>query len=127
MHPVIAKTFGGLSPQYYFRQFFFGVIFPLMIYSVLSQQETVPMPYLMIGLLIVNTLLYPYARFVYEGIVGFIIGENVFLVNTFLMLFVKFMTMTVCWSFAIFIAPVGLLYLYIHHSKNSSERRSQGV
>jgi hypothetical protein len=24
MHPIIAKTFGGLTPQYYFRQFAFG-------------------------------------------------------------------------------------------------------
>ncbi|SFH57403.1 hypothetical protein SAMN05216299_12440 [Nitrosospira sp. Nsp14] len=26
MHPVIAKTFGGLSKPYYFRQFFFGLL-----------------------------------------------------------------------------------------------------
>jgi hypothetical protein len=25
MHPVIAKTFGGLSAQYYFRQFVFAL------------------------------------------------------------------------------------------------------
>jgi hypothetical protein len=34
------------------------------------------------------------------------------------MMFVKLMTMTLCWSGAIFIAPVGLAYLYYHHSKN---------
>lgn len=32
-------------------------------------------------------------------------------------LLVKSMTMMVCWTGAIFIAPVGLAYLYFHHSK----------
>ncbi|WP_256857306.1 hypothetical protein [Xanthomonas axonopodis] len=72
------------------------------------------------ALLAVNTLLYPYSRFVYESIVGYIMGGNVFFVNAILMLFVKLMTMAICWSFAIFIAPIGLLYLYVHHSQRSA-------
>lgn len=28
MHPVISKTFGGLSRASYFRHFIFGLIFP---------------------------------------------------------------------------------------------------
>lgn len=27
MHPVIAKTFGGLSPSYYVRQFLFELVY----------------------------------------------------------------------------------------------------
>lgn len=68
----------------------------------------------------INTLLYPYARFVYESVVGFIMGGNVFFVNAFFMLFVKLMTMALCWAGAIFIAPIGLAYLYYHHSKERS-------
>jgi hypothetical protein len=41
----------------------------------------------------------------------------VFFVNAFLMLFVKLITMALCWAGAMFIAPVGLAYLYYHHSK----------
>lgn len=67
MHPVIAKTFGGLSSQYYFRQFLFGLAFPALIY-------------------------------VMSGV-----------------------TMLLCWAFAIFIAPIGLAYLYYHHSKAERE------
>ncbi len=66
---------------------------------------------------VVSTILYPYSRFVYESIVGFIMGQNVFFVNAIFMLTVKFMTMTICWAFSIFIAPAGLAYLYFHHSK----------
>jgi hypothetical protein len=116
MHPVIAKTFGGLSPQYYVRQFVFGMIFPAFIYFVTSRSPH-PIQIGMLVLLVVNTLLYPYSRFVYEGILGFIMGNSVFWGNAFFMLFVKLITMLLCWCFAIFIAPVGLAYLYYHHSK----------
>jgi len=116
MHPVIAKTFGGLTPQYYFRQFVFGLIFPALMYFMLSRSPH-PVPFVMIGMVVINTLLYPYSRFVYEGVVGFIVGQNMFWVNAFFMLFVKIMTMALCWSLAIFIAPLGLAYLYFRHSK----------
>ena len=122
MHPVIAKTFGGLSRKYYFRQFFFGLIFSVLIFLMLSQSShRVPISAIVsITLFIViNTFLYPYSRYVYESLVGFILGKNVFFVNALLMLFVKLITMYLCWAFAVLIAPIGLAYLYYHHSKDS--------
>jgi hypothetical protein len=117
MHPVIAKTFGGLSKPYYFRQFFFGLLFLAFILFA-SSRSTQGMSLGTVLVVVINTLLYPYARFVYESVVGFITGNNVFFVNALLMMFVKLMTMTLCWAGALFIAPVGLAYLYYHHSKN---------
>ena len=72
-------------------------------------------------LTIINVFLYPYSRFVYENVVGFIMGENIFIINFFIMFIVKIFTMLLCWSFAIFIAPVGLIYLYFYHSKTSNK------
>lgn len=69
---------------------------------------------------LVSTLLYPYSRFVYESIAGFIMGKNVFFVNAIVMMMAKIFTMVMCWAAAIIIAPIGLLYLYIHHSKNEA-------
>jgi len=119
MHPFIAKTFGGLSPSYYFRQFVFGLIFPALILAVLSNSHQ-PFQISLIFFIIVSGFLYPYSRFVYERIVEFIMGGNVFFVNAIMMLGVKFGTMTLCYCFSIFIAPVGLIYLYFYHSKNSA-------
>jgi hypothetical protein len=118
MHPVIAKTFGGLSKAYYFRQLFFGLLFPLLFLAMSNAgSRPLAVPLAAYVLFAINTLLYPYSRFVYESAVGFIMGGNVFFVNAFFMLIVKFMTMAFCWSAAIFIAPIGLLYLYVHHSR----------
>jgi hypothetical protein len=119
MQDMIKKTFGGLSAQYYIRQLFFGSLFAaLIIYVVLNGGKPVQLS--MIALLAINTFLYPYSRFVYESVVGFIMGNNVFFVNAIFMIIFKIFTMMLCWSFAIFIAPIGLAYLYYHHSKTAS-------
>jgi len=122
MHPAIRKSFGGLSRPYFIRQFLFGLIFPALLLIAVNQNDGMgPTPFGTYGLIVVNTLLYPYSRFVYESVVGYILGSNVFFVSAPFMLFVKLMTMTLCWSFAIVIAPIGLLYLYFHHSRPSAK------
>ncbi len=116
MHPVLLKTFGGLTKSYYFRQMFFGLLFAafFVFTTMQSTVSTHPAQYAFVALCVI---LYPYSRFVYESIVGFIVGDNIFWANTLVVLFVKLITMTLCFAFAIFIAPIGLIYLYFHHSK----------
>lgn len=118
MHPVLAKTFGGLSPSYYFRQFIFGLALTGFFYFV-STQGKQSLDFATLSMMVANTLLYPYSRFVYESIVGFVLGSNVFFVNALLMLAAKMMTMFLCWILAMFVAPVGLIYLYFYHSKTT--------
>lgn len=116
MQTALLKSFGGLSLQIYVRHFLFGLIFPALFLFIWSQgNESMPMP--MMIFMAVSSLLYPYSRFVYEGVVGYILGNNVFFVNAILMLFAKYITMAICWVCAIFIAPVGLLYLYFTADK----------
>jgi hypothetical protein len=117
MHPVIAKTFGGLSTKYYFRQFVFGAAITAIVFFMASQ-GTQPIKISMLLFMAVSTILYPYSRFVYESIVGFIMGQNVFVLPAFILLVTKFITMIICWTFSLFVAPIGLAYLYFHHSKS---------
>jgi|LSQX01.1.fsa_nt_gb hypothetical protein len=123
MGTILQKTFGGLSREYYFRQLIFGaVLASLMIAININGGLTLingglTLPVTFIAILIVNALLYPYSRFVYESIMAFIMGDNVFFLNGIIMLFLKLMTMVLCFSFAIFIAPIGLIYLYFYHSR----------
>lgn len=126
MHPILRKTLGGLSAAYYGRQFVFGLAISALILFIQTRDlQAHPLEWGLVALLVINTVLYPYARFVYESIVGFIMGNNIFWVNALFMLFVKLITMAICWSFAIFIAPVGLAYLYYYHTKAESRARSE--
>ena len=109
----IKKIFGGLTKKYYIRQFLFGCIFlGFVIFGTMRHGIDL---FFFIGL--ISTFLYPYSRFVYESIIKFIIGENVFFMNAIAMLIFKFFMMFICWSAAILIAPIGMAYLYIQQSK----------
>lgn len=112
MHPVIERSFGGLSRTYYLRQFFFGLLL-LAFFLFLASRSHRGVPISAAALLALSTLLYPYSRFVYERVVGFVVGDSVLLVNVAIMLPIKLLAMSVCFVFAVFIAPVGLLYLYL--------------
>lgn len=121
MTSLLQKTFGGLSKEYFIRQFLFGLIFPAIFYFIASQNEGMSYPVPTILFMAINTLLYPYSRFSYESILEYIMGDNVFFGSAIFMMLVKFLTMTICWAFAVFIAPFGLVYLYFHHSKASAD------
>lgn len=112
MHPALSKTFGGLSKQYYFRQVFFGILIALVLIIIPLSQTKHSIQFALTVVYVVNIFLYPYSRFVYESIVGFIMGRNVFFVDATSMLVTKFVSMCFCWCFAIFVSPVGLAYLY---------------
>jgi hypothetical protein len=117
MHPIIQKTLGGLSVQYYLRQLFFGLAVGALIFYGENQSDR-SMSLGLLFLIVINTLLYPYSRFVYESIVDFIVGDGkIFIIHPLFMILAKVMTMLLCWFFALFIAPFGLAYLYYHHSK----------
>jgi hypothetical protein len=125
MHSVIKKTFGGLTKQYYFRQLFFGSLFFLGFFLFFSSMPNTPgksvnfVKYIMYAIIAINTFLYPYARFVYESVVSFIVGDNIVVTGLGITMIVKYLTMGLCWAAAIFIAPIGLIYLYFHHSKSA--------
>jgi len=79
MRSFFAKTFGGLTTSYYIRQFLFGLLFTVMIISLAANGPGgIGAKPGLIVLAIINTLLYPYSRFVYESVVGYIMGNNVF-------------------------------------------------
>ncbi|MFT2112461.1 hypothetical protein [Marinomonas sp. 2405UD68-3] len=125
MNPIIQKTLGGLSKEYYVRQFLFGLIFPAILYFISSQGTADGMPASLILLCIVNAFLYPYSRFVYESVVGYILGDTVLFGSIFVVAITKYITMSICWAAAIFIAPVGLVYLYFYHTKQDTNKQSQ--
>ena len=124
MNKIFSKTLGGLSPQYYFRHFVFGLLFAAF-FVWMQMQNNKPIEIAAIAFVVINTLLYPYSRFVYESIMDFIMGDNVFFLNAILILVVKFISMALCWGFAVFIAPVGLAYLYYYHSKEEKNIKEE--
>lgn len=119
MQSFFAKTFGGLSGPVYLRHFLFGaVISALLISFSLTGNHKANYGFIVFAL--INTVLYPYARFVYESVVSYIVGNNQFFWSTGLFLYAKYLTIAMCWAFSIFVAPVGLIYLFFRNNKRSA-------
>ncbi len=121
MKSIIRNTLGGLSVHYYFRQLLFGAMILATVYFLannkpdgLNLKDNISFVYLYI----LNTFLYPYSRFVYESIMDYLLGNNMYF-NNILTIFLKLITMLVCWQFAIVISPIGLIYLYFYHTRNN--------
>jgi len=113
----VLSLFKGLTKEYYFRQLFFAfVMFGVFLYLIINNQTEKSITFFIVYMFI-NTLLYPYARFTYESVVDFILGNNIFFVNAVFMLIAKVITMVICWAFAIYIAPIGLLLIYLYQKK----------
>lgn len=120
----ISKTFGGLNKSYYFRHFFFGLIIFILLEAMFikvgggAKKNILDGGFWAIsGICLLFLFLYPYSRFVYESIVNYIVGDNVFIVNTFLLLTIKVITIFLCFIFSWAIAPIGLIYLYFYYSR----------
>ncbi|EDL52207.1 hypothetical protein VSAK1_26645 [Vibrio mediterranei AK1] len=116
MKDFLKYTFGGLKTSYLIRQYIFGMLISFFYFNVATTNGQ-SLSAAIIAFFVINALLYPYSRFVYESIVEFVIGDNVFYVNGILMLFIKAITMILCWVAAILIAPIGLIYIYYHHTR----------
>ena len=77
MSSFLRKTFGGLSLSYYLRQLFFGGLLTALFFWV-QMQATGHIDVMTAIIGVLNAFIYPYAKFVYESIFGFIFGDNVF-------------------------------------------------
>ncbi|WP_238529644.1 hypothetical protein [Aggregatibacter actinomycetemcomitans] len=121
MMSFLSKTFGGLSKGYYIRQFLFGLLFFIFLiyigYDHYNRSENYYILATNIVYGLVSLILYPYSRFTYEGIVEYIVGNNIFITDVLFMMTVKLITMAICYFFALFISPIGLIWLYFYYSK----------
>lgn len=132
MNNFFRKTLGGLSKEYYIRQLFFGILLltpmflPYWMGPPELKNEGSP-PWNVILISLINLPLYPYSRFIYETAVNYILGDNMFILPAPILLFAKLMTMVMCFYLAIFIAPIGLAFLYYHHTKAEKELNRQHI
>lgn len=110
MKSIFLKTFGGLTASYLIRQYFFAILLGAFMLGFLSLGESEETRKIvngpMIAFVVVNVILYPYARYVFDSIVSFVLGDNFFILPIPVMLMIKFFNIAMCFCFAIFMAPL---------------------
>ena len=82
---LLRKTFFGLTFSYYLRNLIFAAVVAGFQYNY-QNTNIKAINVLPMALLIANTVLYPYSRFAYESLIGFFMGNNVFILPLIIML-----------------------------------------
>lgn len=120
MLSFISMTFGGLRKDYYFRNLLIGLVFCvgmwLMIDMLEAKASTPKLLHelvIMKGFAVVSSLLYPYAKFLYDSFWELLQGDRVYVysINIFTVWFIVVARM-MCWLFAWALSPLGLIVLY---------------
>ncbi len=60
--------------------------------------------------------------FIYESVIGYMLSNNTFFVNSSVFIYTKLITMGICFFLSIVIAPIGLIYLSFYHSKQENTK-----
>lgn len=117
MFRKLGWIFGGLQPAYYLRHFILISPLPLVMLAnaPLIDLETHTLNWNLVpgfAFVAVSWLIYPFSRFVYESVVNWILGDNVLIANAFIWLIAKLVTMVLCFSLAVFLAPIAWIYIF---------------
>lgn len=117
---IFNRAFCGLRKHYFFRNLVIGLAFSVLMWLLINNFEakaTLQKPFWDIffvkAFFLLSGLLYPYAKFLYDYIWEFIIGDATYIysINIFTIWF-KLIFRIMCWGFAWILAPIGLIILY---------------
>lgn len=115
MMSFYSRTVGALQPAYVVRAYVIGFALLALVAWVRlhapsnhGRTDT----YVSLGYLFVCSLLFPFAKFVWDELRDVALGGNVFFINGLIALILKVFINGLLWAFAVFIAPIGLLYLW---------------
>lgn len=110
----LRRIFGSINTQYLVRAYVFSfALFGLMAYFlVVSRSEATPVNWPVMAIFFISALLFPFSKLVYDELKSFLLGNNVFYLNALVVLFAKLFINVFLFSFAIFVAPLGVLYLH---------------
>jgi len=111
MYSILYKAFSGFSLGNYLKHFLLGTSFPILLYYVANATHTrIELDLYIFS--IVNTLLYPYSRWLYLKAMHYLCPASFTPWQIIFSFFNKLTTIYVCWMFALVILPIGLVYGY---------------
>lgn len=110
---VLKRIFGGLNTQYMVRAYVIGAVFyALMIFIAFQGEKGVGEKSAVLLYFGLCTLLFPFAKLVWDQIKGFILGETFLILPIVFLYPAKLIVNVILFSFAVFIAPFGMAFIW---------------
>lgn len=110
----LSRVFGAVDRTFLARSYLIGFAIAGLMAWVQTQADARSSANSLgfYALVIVNALLFPFAKLVWNEIRDFVMGNNFVVANALLVFGLKFLVNGILWACAIFIAPVGVAYLW---------------
>uniref|UniRef100_UPI00403F7D11 hypothetical protein n=1 Tax=Candidatus Enterococcus willemsii TaxID=1857215 RepID=UPI00403F7D11 len=108
MRQFVRIVFTSLRPAYLLRQYIFSGLFTLFFYFLSPSYAPISF-YVFLG---ISFLLYPFAMFVYDSLIGLLMGDRIWLTSgLFAILWGSFKGLLI-YFLSVLLAPIGILLLY---------------
>lgn len=107
------RIFGSMNRQYMVRAYVIGVAFFVFLGLIIAGSSDGQTPVVVYVLMGINTLLFPFAKVVWDTLKGFILGDTIIVQSAIGLFVAKYLINGVLWAFALFVVPIGIIYLWI--------------
>ncbi|MGU3575655.1 hypothetical protein ACLBWZ_08980 [Brucellaceae bacterium C25G] len=108
---MLGRIINGVERRYLIRAWLIGACFFALMAVVAFQGKNgvqiVPLLYFA-----VCTLLFPFSKLVWDELKNLIMGQNIFFMNALILMVLKLFINALLWSFAPFVAVVGIGYIW---------------
>ncbi len=111
----LKRIFGAVQPSYLIRAYAIGVVFfGFFVFLAFSAATRNPAssPYGMVALMLANLLFFPFSKLVFDEIKRVMMGDNILIVHIVVAMTAKLFINLLLFGLAIFIAPLGIIYLW---------------
>ncbi|MBC7168867.1 hypothetical protein [Phenylobacterium sp.] len=109
----VSRIFGAIDRTFLARAYVISVAIAGLMLWVVSQADAETKPgYGFYASVAVNAALFPFAKLVWNELRDFLMGDNFVIANAFLVFGMKFFVNFMLWASAMFVAPVGVAYLW---------------
>lgn len=123
----LKRIFGALEPTYLIRAYVISAVFMAMIaWFVIYMAKGEPLTFDRIATLMVfgiGALLFPFSKLVWDEIKRVMMGSNIFILPVIILMPLKLLVNYALWCFSIFIAPLGIAYLWLRSRQSARPER----
>ncbi len=122
---AVSRIFEMLNRRYLIRAYFIGLVFFglegfMLVHSLTRGHVHVGGDMLMLVLMAADTLLFPFSKFAWDQTRDFLMGNNIVFANAIVIFVMKLFVNILLWGFAIFVAPIGIGYLWFRSHRRAA-------
>jgi len=107
----LRRIFGSVDRAYLIRAYIISFAIFAFYAAIFSRGTHTIYPSAW-AFLIVNTILFPFSKLVWDEIMSLLLGRNMFILPAIFLMFAKLIINVALWAGAIFVAPLGILWLW---------------